>query len=125
MERVTNEEMMARTTSATSRTTSYVLSCAGSTPARRGKARCELATGPRRRRSAQHGGGLRAARRRRVDGERSNSDHLAALDLDPLSADEEGQFGLIKPNSSENGFENDENGENDKVAVIARFILVF
>jgi hypothetical protein len=60
-----------------------------------------------------------------IDALVSNSDHLAALDLDPLSADEEGQFGLIKPNSSENEFENDENGENDKVAVIARFILVF
>ena len=60
-----------------------------------------------------------------VDALVSNEDHLAALDLDPLSADEQGQFGLIKLNSSENGIENDENRENDKVAMIARFILAF
>jgi hypothetical protein len=47
------------------------------------------------------------------------------LDLDPLSTDKEGQFSLIKPNSSENGFENDKNGENGKVTVITRFILAF
>uniref|UniRef100_A0A0E0E4B9 Uncharacterized protein n=1 Tax=Oryza meridionalis TaxID=40149 RepID=A0A0E0E4B9_9ORYZ len=60
-----------------------------------------------------------------VDALVNNSDHLATLDLDPLSADEQGLFGLIKLNSSENGIENDENRENDKVAMIARFILAF
>lgn len=47
------------------------------------------------------------------------------LDLDPLSAGEQGQFCLIKLHSNENGIENDKNRENGKMSVITHFILVF
>lgn len=50
-----------------------------------------------------------------------HADYLAALVLfppmnwiDPLSTGEQGQFGPIKPHSSENAIENAQNGQNGK-----------
>jgi hypothetical protein len=52
----------------------------------------------------------------------------SSRDLDPLLAGKQGQNRLIKLYSSENEIENGEkreNGENSKVAVVARSILAF